>query len=188
MSLDTIPISPENTTTLSLQNLLMRNTTPFFPSTRSPSVPIPHLAMSSLRISPTASSSGPLNTPLAGPSSRQPLPHLAMNPLRVSPTASSSGLAGPSSRQPQASKRLLFIEMPRMEGLNVDAKGAQGLVSYDRYCLGPKPPPVIRQALQTAPPGFAFKEELEKDDPHWDLESYQIHDVVGIFRVTAASD
>jgi hypothetical protein len=77
--------------------------------------------------------------------------------------------------------------MPRLEGCK-DAKGAKGLVSYDRYCLGPRVPPIIRQALRDAPPGFAFQEPIESDDSETDIESYQIHDAVGTFQFNTASN
>lgn len=122
----------------------------------------------------------------------QPIPNLAMSSLHISVPS----VAGPSSTQPQASgsrdsqkrqKKLLFIEMPRLEECD-DAKGAKGLVSYDRYCLGPNPPPIIRQALRDAPRGFAFKEHVESDDSETDVESYQIHDAVGTFQFNTASN
>jgi hypothetical protein len=69
----------------------------------------------------------------------------------------------------------------------MDLKTAKTLVSYNTYLLGLHAPLAVREALRGAPLGFAFKEEVDADDPNWDVESYQIHDGVCLFWLLTSS-
>jgi hypothetical protein len=48
----------------------------------------------------------------------------------------------------------------------MDLKTAKTLVSYNTYLLGLHAPLAVREALRGAPLGFAFKEEVDADDPN----------------------
>lgn len=70
--------------------------------------------------------------------------------------------------------------MPRVNETPLDAKQAVGIISYDRYSINPSAPEYVRDALRTAPPGFAYMEEQNATQAARGIVSYQIHDTVRI--------
>jgi hypothetical protein len=77
--------------------------------------------------------------------------------------------------------KLLFVETPRVTGMNADLQGAKHLLVYYRYLLPKDKPSHFKKALETAPPGMAILEPMEIGDPYSDVISYYIHDTVSIF-------
>ena len=154
-----------------------------------PPAAVPHLAMASLAIQPAASSSGsgvgnpptgPLGSrasmagPGAGPSHTQPEPSGNASGSRTSmaspPVAGPSNTrSGPSSEAP--SRKVLFIEMPRLDAPELDVDKARGILSYSLYVVPDSASARLRQAIRSALPGFAYREDEER---------YQIHDTVRI--------
>jgi hypothetical protein len=114
-------------------------------------------------------------------------PHDAMGSMSIQSPSSDSdafGFSIQSSASASTSStlpgRLLFIESPRLLGYKIDLETAQTLVTYDRYVIRKEAPRTILMALRTAPPGYAFQEQHEENDPNPDIESYIIHDMASI--------
>jgi hypothetical protein len=122
--------------------------------------------------------------PTAVPSLQQGLASISIHSNPAGPSTRSTSV-GPSTLTTTQSRlgprpRFIFVETPRLTGMEMTLESARGLLVYGRYLLQKSHPDIIKAALRTAPSGMAFLEDPGEDDQYPDVDSYIIHDMASI--------